>query len=287
MDPYDKLRGSMGFHVDYEKGLAFNTCKETKLKAIYEGCKSYVVNLVCSRGDETGFFNGFFYNDSNLVLTSGHISGWNGADKYEALYFQGTTLERRCELKLLHLGSFVRQEISDTGTPFNVRKGKEGTKAGKGQDETSDVTVLECPDVPSHPPRPYAEQGHPGASVCVVGFKGVEEPQLSICDGVVSYTGLNVMHTGLNVMHTGLNVMHTGLDVMHTGLDVMHTGLNVMHITAHADDGYSGSPVLSTEGYVVGMIKGEVGTTSKQVKVVDVKTIHSFLVSKGLPGFQG
>jgi hypothetical protein len=85
-----------------------------------------------------------------------------------------------------------------------------------------------------------------------VGFKGVEEPQLSISDGIVSYVGFDSMH-----------------------------------ITAHADDGYSGSPVLSTQGYVVGMIKGALGTTIKQVEVVSAQKIHDFLVSKGLPGFMG
>jgi hypothetical protein len=54
-----------------------------------------VVKLVfCSGGEKTGFFNGFFYSDGNLILSSGHISGFDGADKYEALFFQGTTLER-------------------------------------------------------------------------------------------------------------------------------------------------------------------------------------------------
>ena len=68
---------------------------------------------------------------------------------------------------------------------------------------------------------------------------------------------------------------------------VSHTGLDNMHITAHADNGYSGSPVFSTQGYVAGMIKGDVGTTIKQVEVVGATTIHTFLVSNGLPGFFG
>lgn len=241
MNPYDKMRGSMGYPIDYEMGQAISKYNATKLQAIYDGCKNYVVKLVCSKGGVTkGFFNGFFYGDNNLILSSGHISGFNGADTYEALFFRGTNLESRCELKLLHVGSFIRHAISSRGVPVNVYN--------------PDVAVLECPilNVPPHPPRPFAEQGYPGATVCVVGFKGVEEPQLSISDGIVSYSGLDIMH-----------------------------------ITAHADDGYSGSPVLSTQGYVVGMIRGDVGTTIKQVEVVDVKTMHAFLISKGLPGFKG
>ncbi len=237
MDPYDKMRGSMGYPIDFAMGQAMNTYKEMKLKAIYEGSKNNVVKLVCSGNNKTSFFNGFFYDDASLILSSGHISGF---DKYEALFFQGTPLERRRELTLLQVGTFDRQEISDTGIPFNVY--------------SPDVAVLKCPDVdvPPHSPRPFAEQAYPGASVCVVGFKGVDEPQLSISEGIVSYVGLDIMH-----------------------------------ITAHADNGYSGSPVLSTSGYVVGMIRGGVGTTMKQVDVVDVKTIHNFLISKGLPGFKG
>ncbi|GFR50961.1 hypothetical protein Agub_g13281 [Astrephomene gubernaculifera] len=239
MDPYNKLRGSMGFPVDFEVGQAINKYNEAKLKAIYQGCNNYVVKLVCSGGGTTkGFFNGFFYSDSNLILSSGHISGFGGADKYEALFFHGTALAKRCELKLLHLGSFVGQATSSAGIPFNVYN--------------PDVAVLECPDVPPHPPRPFAEVVSPGASVCVVGFKGVDEPQLSISDGIVSYSGMDTMH-----------------------------------ITAHVDDRYSGSPVLSTQGYVVGMVKAGLGTTIKQVEVVSAQTIHSFLVSKGLPGFKG
>jgi S1-C subfamily serine protease len=229
----------MCFPIDYELGQAIIKNNEAKLKAIYEACKGYVVKLISSKGGQNqGFFNGFFYSDSNIILSSGHICGFNGADKYEAVFYQGSTLEHRVELELLHVGSFVHDTTTHNGTPVKVYN--------------PDVAVLECPNVPPHPPRPFAEHVTPGTLVCVVGFKGVEEPQLSISDGIVSYVGFDSMH-----------------------------------ITAHADDGYSGSPVLSTQGYVVGMIKGALGTTIKQVEVVSAQKIHDFLVSKGLPGFMG
>lgn len=92
----------------------------------------------------------------------------------------------------------------------------------------------------------------PGDPVCVVGFKGVDEAQLSISDGIVSFSTMDTMH-----------------------------------ITAHADNGYSGSPVLSSDGYFVGMVKAGLGISIKQVEVVPAQVIHAFLTSKGLPGFQG
>ncbi|GAX78990.1 hypothetical protein CEUSTIGMA_g6430.t1 [Chlamydomonas eustigma] len=219
MDPYEKWRGSLGYPIDL--GHAVNKYKDMKLKAIYEGSRSNVVKLVCSKG---------------------HISGFDNADKYEALFFHGTEFEKSCELTLLHVGMFIRQDVSNTGCCFNVY--------------SPDVAVLKCPDdvdvQTGHSPRPFAEQVYQGASVCIVGYKGVDEPQLSISDGIVSFVGLDIMH-----------------------------------VTANADNGYSGSPVLSAQGYVVGMVKGGVGTTIKQVEVVAVKTIHDFLISKGLPGFKG
>ncbi|GAX78988.1 hypothetical protein CEUSTIGMA_g6428.t1 [Chlamydomonas eustigma] len=244
MDPYEKWRGSMGYPIDLEMGHAVNKYKDMKLKAINEGSRSNVVKLVCSKGNKRSFFNGFFYNnDSSLILSSGHISGFDNADKYEALFFHGTEFEKSCELTLLHVGMFIRQEVSNTGCCFNVY--------------SPDVAVLKCPDDVDvqigNSPRPFAEQVYQGASVCIVGYKGVDEPQLSISDGIVSFVGLDIMH-----------------------------------VAANADNGYAGSPVLSSQGYVVGMVKGGVGTTIKQVvEVVAVNKIHNFLISKGLPGFKG
>ena len=64
MDPYDKLRGSMGFPIDLELDRAMSTYKEKKLVAIYKGCENYVVKLRCcsENGTIKGFFNGFFYS---------------------------------------------------------------------------------------------------------------------------------------------------------------------------------------------------------------------------------
>lgn len=238
MNHYDKLRGSMGFPIDYEMGSALAKHHTYKLKVIYEGCKNYVVKLQCTGHGNTSFFNGFFYSDNNHILTSGHIVGFNGADKYYAVFDKGTSQEATSELQLLHVGTLVREATNSSDVPFNVY--------------VPDVAVFQCPYVPAHPPRPFAIRASPGDQVCVVGFRGVDEAQLSISDGIVSYVNMETMH-----------------------------------ITAHADEGYSGSPVLSSEGYVVGMVKVGVGTSIKQVEVVPADNIHSFLRSKGLPGFQG
>jgi hypothetical protein len=212
---------------------------EAKTKAIYDGCKAYVVKLQCATDKSIHFFNGFFYGDGDHIVTTGRIVNFNGATKYQAVFFEGTAFQKCYDLTLVRAGNFVRDDISSSGTPYKVFN--------------PDIAVFLCPEAaPTHPPRPFAEQVSAGVPVFVVGFKGKEEPQLSISDGIVSYHGLDCMH-----------------------------------ITAHADEGYSGSPVLSAQGFIVGMVKGSEGTSIKQVEVVSVKTIHGFLVSIGLPGFKG
>lgn len=105
MNAYDKLRGAMGFPIDAEVGAALAKHYTNKLKVIYEASKCYVVKLQCTGDGKTGFFNGFFYSDSYCILTSGHILGFNGADKYTAVFSKGTPLEVTHELELLHVGS--------------------------------------------------------------------------------------------------------------------------------------------------------------------------------------
>ena len=85
------------------------------MAAIREGCNGYVVKLACSKdGVRTGFFNGFFYSDSDLVLTSGHIFGFGVADKYEAIFYRGTALEQVHELELLHTFQRTFQDSLDS-----------------------------------------------------------------------------------------------------------------------------------------------------------------------------
>lgn len=235
----------MSCPVDLEVDEAMFAYKKNKLQAIYKGSMDYVVKIICS--SEAGnpssrcIFNGFFYGEGNLILSSSRIANFNGADKYEALFFEGDgQLPKCCRLTLLMVGALVRQETTAENVTYAVHR--------------PDVAVFECPsnDVPPHRPRPYGEQVHLGSSVCFIGYKAVDEPQLSISEGIVSYTSLDTMR-----------------------------------ITAHADDEFSGSPVFSTQGYVAGMIGGRVGSSINQVEVVDVTTLHLFLTLNGLPGFNG
>lgn len=244
MNSYGRLLGSMGYPIDFaqagaELGRAMSNFQETKRKSIYEACKNYVVKLVCTNecGAEIGFFKGFMYCDQKpFILTSGHIVGFNNAKEYHALFFQGTSMERKCKMELLHTGTFVRDTTTPAGVPVKVYR--------------PDVALFKCDELPPHPPRPCAAQASVGDTVFIVGFKGTDEPQLSLSEGVVSYHGMDDMH-----------------------------------VTAHADDGYSGSPVLSSHGFVLGMVKGGLGSTIKQVEVVSAKTIHDWLGAGGYPGF--
>jgi hypothetical protein len=60
-----------------------------------------------------------------------------------------------------------------------------------------------------------------GATAHIVGFKGTDEPQLSIFDGTVSY---------------------------------VPAAADAMLLTAYADNGLSGSPVFNGDGYIIGMV---------------------------------
>ena len=232
------MRGAMGFPIDAEVGAALAKHHTSKLKVIYEACKCYVVKLQAIGPTSTSFFNGFFYSDSNVILTAGHILGFNGASRYTAVFNKGTPHEATYELEQVCAGSFVSDAVTGINIPFKVF--------------ALDVAVFRCSFVPPHPPRPFAALVSPGDQVCVVGFKCVDEAQLSISDGIVSFGTMEALY-----------------------------------ITAHADDGYSGSPVLSSDGYVVGMVKAGVGSSIKQVEVLPAQVIHMFLTSNGLPGFQG
>ena len=84
-----------------------------------------------------------------------------------------------------------------------------------------------------------------------MGFKGEDDLQLSISDGIVLYNGLDSMR-----------------------------------ITADAKEGFSGSPVLSASGFIAGMVTGsDDKRVGVEVEVVCVQSINIFLTSNGLPGF--
>jgi len=218
INAYDKLRGSMGFPIDAEVGSALAKRHSSKLKVIYEACKCYVVKLQAIGPTNTSFFNGFFYSESDVILTAGHILGFNGASKYTAVFNKGTSQEATYELEHVCVGSFKADAVTGTNIPYKVF--------------APDVAVFRCPYVPPHSPRPFAALVSPGDQVCVVGFNCMDEAQLSISDGIVSFGAMEALY-----------------------------------ITAHADDGYSGSPVLSTDGYMVGMVR-ELSNVSRRSTLI-------------------
>ncbi|PNH01629.1 hypothetical protein TSOC_012469, partial [Tetrabaena socialis] len=57
-----------------------------------------------------------------------------------------------------------------------------------------------------------------------------------------------------------------------------------MAITAHADRGYSGGPVVDVHGQLVGIIKGGLGTATMQVGITPAADVHTFLLQSGQPG---
>eukprot|EP00955_Chlamydomonas_euryale_P100183 365266-Chlamydomonas_euryale.AAC.3 len=183
MNDYDRLLGSMGFPIDYQLGRSvISAAAEHKRKVIYEGCKNYVVKLECLKDNKVvGFFNGFMYHDLPLILTSGHIDCYAGATNYFALFYEGTALQQKVELKPLKFGQPAGVQQTFDGIPYNAHD--------------PDLALFESSHNPVHGCRPFgAGQPSVGATVFIIGFKDKEEPQLSISEGHVSYVGISCFH---------------------------------------------------------------------------------------------
>eukprot|EP00198_Chlamydomonas_reinhardtii_P014169 XP_001703506.1 predicted protein [Chlamydomonas reinhardtii] len=66
---------------------------------------------------------------------------------------------------------------------------------------------------------------------------------------------------------------------------VSNSKIGSITITAHADNGYSGGPVVNTRGQLVGTIKGgTLHTTMQQVNVTSAEQVHVFLLQSKQPG---
>lgn len=59
-----------------------------------------------------------------------------------------------------------------------------------------------------------------------------------------------------------------------------------MTITGHADNGFSGGPVVDLDGALVGVVKGPVGTTILAVGITPVADLHTYLLHAHAPGLQ-
>lgn len=55
-------------------------------------------------------------------------------------------------------------------------------------------------------------------------------------------------------------------------------------ITAHADDGFSGGPVVDKHGRLLGVVKGALGTTIMRIGITPNYDLHTFLLQAGYPG---
>lgn len=256
------MRGPLDFATiamatNYElRRIVDGGAAEEMRNATFQACRNYVVKLECVKDDKVvGYFSGFMYHDDEpLILTSGRIDCFGGATKYFALFYEGTSLHRRVELQALKMGWPLGEQRTSCGTTYNAHK--------------PDLALFQCDYIPAHGPRPFAAaQPHVGSTVFIIGFKGKEEPQLSLCEGHVSYAGLS----------------------------------NLL-VTADYDDGYSGSPVFNANGFLIGMVSAGDGDTcaptrteerctNKNVVVVPALFIHNCLCApqpeRSYPGFRG
>lgn len=55
-------------------------------------------------------------------------------------------------------------------------------------------------------------------------------------------------------------------------------------ITAHADDGFSGGPVVDKHGRLLGVVKGPRGSTIMRVGITPNYDLHTYLLQAGYPG---
>lgn len=160
MAEYNRMRGLLGFPVDYKMGHALQRHGEIRSHALFDAVKAHVVKLVAkdANGTACGFFNGFFYHDTEpLIITTGHFVGFNGAMQYVLTLFDGTILSQEHALILVKRSLFT------------------------------DVAVFKCEQRLPHPPISSSIRASEAQRVVIVGFKGRSDPQLTFNDGSVSH----------------------------------------------------------------------------------------------------
>lgn len=161
---YDRMRGPLGFPVDYEMGRALQAHGQSRSEAVYNATKAYVVKLVCkdASGRECGFFNGFFYHDSEpYIVTTAHIIGFEGANQYVAMLFDGTHLSEQIVLEV------VKNNFA------------------------MDVAVFRSAARLPHPPCSQAVLVGIAHTVYVVGFKARTDAQLTFNEGRVTHASVD------------------------------------------------------------------------------------------------
>mmetsp|Transcript_402 Transcript_402/g.1030 ORF Transcript_402/g.1030 Transcript_402/m.1030 type:complete len:219 (-) Transcript_402:67-723(-) len=114
---------------------------------------------------------------------------------------------------------------------------------------SEDIAVFHMNEVPPHPSRPCATTAKTGDTCFVVGFKpspsGTMDPFFS--EGVVSFAS-----------------------------EFAPSGCRML-ITAYADNGLSGSPVLNLDGLLIGMIRKGDGQTTQQAEAIPTSVIYLVL----------
>eukprot|EP00983_Pelagomonas_calceolata_P045197 1139615-Pelagomonas_calceolata.AAC.1 len=156
----NRLRGLMGFPIDYEMGRALQAHGQCRGEALFNATKDYVVKIVCKNaaGEECGFFNGFFYHDTEpYIITTARIIGFEGACQYTMMLFDGTKLSKE----------YAREVVKCN---FAL-----------------DVAVFRCVIRLPHPPSSKAAVVGISHTVFVVGFEGHSDAQLTFNEGRVTH----------------------------------------------------------------------------------------------------
>lgn len=65
---------------------------------------------------------------------------------------------------------------------------------------------------------------------------------------------------------------------------VASTKPGAVAITAHADNGFSGGPVVDKHSRLLGVVKGSLGTTVLRVGITSNYDLHTYLLQSGYPG---
>lgn len=130
------------------------------MESVYNMCKRIVVKIICFTDDDKqcGFFNGFFYHDTEpYILTCGHSVRFGGATKYKALLPDGNN-------------DLVDIQLTKQWHVVAVF--------------TFSYGLNRCP---------FATTAAIGDIVFVVGFGGCDERQPMLVQGIVSYDGMRGM----------------------------------------------------------------------------------------------
>ncbi|PNG99621.1 hypothetical protein TSOC_014596 [Tetrabaena socialis] len=243
----------MGFPIDYEIGRSFAAMEQERRKLIFNCSKNLVVKIVgCRRRQESP-------SDLEPVI---YLNGffYSDSDPYILTCAHG-----------FESGATDFLALMSDGSAFNAQVPIELVKSGQRQqvppenarvDWVPDVAVFKCPQQPAHPPRPHGSVAATDDSANVIGFAGRDAPQLSFNSGTVSSVGF---------------------------MGGARSPFGSFTIDTYAEPGYSGSPILNMDGFLIGMVQaGHDPNGSKQVTAIPAQGINVFLQTCGdaLPGIK-